>query len=338
MLLNYNKIFYSKMEVLSLTTSETGPDRSSASDDEPLSLFDALEKRFNGEVAQTLLTRIALTGITRTLERYVVTNGLPVMFLINYQRLETWQQEAHRYLRAKNLIEMMVAFVDQPELDGQIVDNGLPVSDRPEGVLGDKETLIMLPPDDPLNQNWFLLILTAHLSILLCGKATDSSRGQDASREYETLISFEPPVINYSLDLMEQALKRYQPGKLASFQAQRDQLKPIPPDPHAVGLLTAQFVDQVHFYRQKGRQLDQEKAMRATIGRLLHDASQPVTLLVNLLDFARRHNQISPEEIEMLLGSANQLKQILDHLREVNRFRTSKVGGNEYLDTGKAFY
>ena len=322
---------------MATATAESHDSTSDGKDD--LTLYDLVQNQFGATLAKVDLSRNALPGMVGTLGKTIIEQALPVMALVNYQRLQYWQQEAQYYLKDLERLHLWVTFVTEPtDETAQLDDTTL--LPHTFDVLPDmelKETIVTLPLSEPLHRDWFLVLLTPRFSLVICGKHKEITTETETTPVYDTIISFEPTVVEYALKQLHGTLQQYNPAIVPQFEEGCQLFPPVSPEPYYLSMLATQFIGQVNHYRQMLRQLDQQQAMRATIARLIHDASQPVTTLVSLLDFAQHQNGLIAGEIDILLGAANQLKQILDNLREVNHFRTSKVAGSDYLDIGNSF-
>ncbi len=302
------------------------PELNSPSSEEPLqvSLFRLLQKEYGPNLPLACLTKASLVELSHFLEATVLKNRLPAMVFTGFQQSKYWQEEIQRYRELAELTHSLCVFSGpvtqaQNEKDGQEIDM----------------VVVRLTPDDALRQEWFLIVLTKDFSVLLCGLDRLEPTEREADRLFDTIITFEPAVITRSLDLLEEVLARYRPDRLAQVREGRQLFPVVSPTPAYLTLFIGQFLEQSSRYRLKAKQLDQEQAMRATIARLLHDASQPLTTLSSLLELSQRLGEISLEEVDILAEASNELIVILERLREVNKFHTSKYDNTYYLDTGK---
>ena len=305
------------------------------------SLFDTIQARFGPLIPVAALNNSTLLGISRSLEKTILANATPLTFLVNYQRVRYWERDLPHYHQAFDLLDTIVVFADFPPNIGNSPFHTPETNNTIGSTKLDKAVLIPLPENCPLLCDWFMVVLTHEFSLLLCAKKSSEAFLPETRDDLDVLIIFDPTMVDYALDKLEEAVNRQQPASLERIQAARKRFPTVAPTPRYISVITTQFIEEVNYYQRAARELSQEQAMRATIARLLHDASQPVTTLVSLLDFAQRLKQILPEEIDILLSSSNQLKDILDQLREVNHYRTTKVEGSDgrdYLDTGESFY
>lgn len=311
----------------------------------PVSLFDLLQPQFD-TLAVFNLNESGLQELTYTLERTVTKNALPGLVFIGLPYDRAWLEETERY---RKLVETPSSFVaseranlaeSPPPFKVQFEPTAASSGQHLEAQAINNTTVIMVqfPPTVTVQQECFLLIATAQFSLVMTAQKRAEPTANEALRLFDTLVSFEPAIIERSLVLVEEVVSQHLPGKLEQLRQSHQQFPPIAPSPAYLSFFTLQFIEQVGHYRHKMRNQDRAQAMRATIARLLHDASQPVTTLVSLLELGQRLRHVLPEEIDILTDAANELKGILDHLREVNKYRTSKIDDTDYLDTGKSFY
>jgi DICT domain-containing protein len=256
------------------------------------------------------------------------------MIFTGFQYNKYWHEEMRRYRKLSAVTHSLFVFAGFP--DAETVETEPPNSAESAGEdLEKKLVLVDLNQHDALRQEWFLIVLTDNFSVLLCGLDRQAPVEHEPERIFDTIISFEPAVVNSALDVVAGVLGRYQPEQLERVAGGRQLFQSKIPTPAYLSLFMAQFIEHSNFYRKKNRQLDQERAMRATIARLLHDASQPVTTLSSLLQLSQRLGTIEQEDLDILVETATELVDILNRLREVNKFRTSQYEDIVYLDTGE---
>ncbi len=301
-----------------------------------VSLFHLLQKEYGAELPLAKITKSALVELSHFLEDTVIKNRLPATVFTGFQYGKYWQDEINRYRKMTGLVKTLCIFAGFPQPK-------LPLSpvgphEKAEDELDVNMVMVRLAQDDALRQEWFLIVLTAEFSVLLCGLDRLEPYDQESSRLFDTIITFEPGLINRALDILDEVLEHYRPDRVLELREGRQLFPPVAPTPTYLTLLMAQYIERASYHRQKAHELDTEQAMRATIARLLHDASQPVTTILSLLQLSKKLNQIEPEEIDMLLEVTEELVEILERMRELNRFRTSKYANTVYLDTGKPLF
>ncbi len=193
----------------------------------PLSLFELLHAELGDSVPIIKLSKATLVSISHTLEDHVLRKRLPALLFTGFQESSYWREETERYLALAEVARQVCIFAGQP----------LP----PES--NAKSLHITLDGDDPLRQEWFLLIMSERFAVLLCGQDRKTSPSADeAYREFDTLWTFEPAVINRALDLLENVVGQYRPDKLSVLQAARRETPPPSTDLHFISEFTLEII------------------------------------------------------------------------------------------------
>jgi hypothetical protein len=295
------------------------------------SLFDYLQT----SQAQPLLTahvkRSGLVEIVQAYKKAIIESRQPVLVFTNLQPLFSGRQ-VHRWYR-KLVDRAQLVCVFMPALAEQVLSDATGVPNA------HNELFIELPPDHELTRDGFIIVTAPTFSALICAHSSSVAEvNSEKSSVVKTLISYELPVIQNALEFLSEQIGLHRAAEIQRVADALEAYPPTPPDAHFLTLLSYAAIRQVGFYQKQTRKLHQDKAMRATLARLLHDASQPVTTLLTLLELGERLNQLDKYEMKLLLKAANDLKQILDQLREVNRFRTREVQNTQFLETGMPMF
>lgn len=299
-----------------------------------VSLFRSIQREFGSALPIARLSKSMLLELSHFLESIIIRNRLPAMIFSGFQYNKYWHEEMKRYQKLSRVTHSLFVFAGVPDpepAETPDTESDETTQDDLEGNL----VLVSLDDQDVLRQEWFLIVLTTDFSVLLCGLDRQAPVEHEGERIFDTIISFEPVVVNRALDLVEGVVGRYRPDQLVRVAEGRPLFQSKAPTSAYLSLFMAQFIEHSNYYRKKNRQLDQERAMRATIARLLHDASQPVTTLSSLLQLSQRLGNIEQEDLDILVETAAELVEILNRLREVNKFRTSQYEDIVYLDTGE---
>lgn len=298
-----------------------------------ISLFDLLHSEFGETVPTISLSKPTLIEISHALENTVLTNRLPAMALAGFQASVFWEQEQRRYQHLAQLAHSLYIFA---------VPFGVaPSSSRQYSAVDkvfDEDKLVMLDlnKDDALGQEWFLVILTENFSVLLCGIEQGPPGVRKSGRVFETILSFEPRVIERGLNLLESVVGRYRADKLEQLQAGRKLFSLIAPKPLYITLLINTFIKQIDQHRPVTRHLDQTEAMLATLRTLLHEISQPLTALLVLLDVFEPQSTISKENLQDLAANLDSLKAIAEKMRQTTTYSSYQVGQEEHLKLNEA--
>lgn len=291
-----------------------------------ISLFHSLHQQFGETVPTMQLTKATLVEISHALENTVLTNHLPALILTGFQESLFWEQEQKRYRHLAELSHSLYVFAGP-------FNNVKPSSPHSNATSYEEDKLVMLNlrADDVLRQEWFLVLLTENFSVLLCGLEQEQPVVGATDRIFETILSFEPTIIERGLNLLENVVGNYRADKLRQLQAGRELFSVIAPKPAYITVLINTFVKQIDRYRPIARQLDQTEAMLATLRTLLHEISQPLTALVLLLDVFKEQSTISQENLQELVENADSLKQLTEKLRQTTTYSSYQIGKEEHL-------
>lgn len=184
-----------------------------------LSLFNRIKQQLDPGLSVIGCTKTTLVNLSHILEDLVLSRGASAIIFVGFQESNYWRQEAARYRALAQVVQQVCVFSIAP----------LP----PECEVASIH--IPLRPGDPLCQEWFLAILSEAFAVILCGQDTQGEAAEEDARQFETLWSFEPRLINAGLDALERVVADYRPDKLPQLQAARHNYPPILPD---VALMT----------------------------------------------------------------------------------------------------
>jgi signal transduction histidine kinase len=168
-----------------------------------LSLFEHLTSRLDLPLIRC--TKATLVHISHQLEDIVLRHSLPASVFTGFQESSHWRRETARYRQLANVATQICIFAGDtlpPEIDARQVH-------------------ITLTGDDPLRQEWFLLILGPRFSVLLCGQDTLLPTEREATRTFDTLWTFDPAIINQALALLDEVIGHYRPERQAELRAAR---------------------------------------------------------------------------------------------------------------------
>jgi DICT domain-containing protein len=158
-----------------------------------------------------------LVALCHALEDFILGlpgEGLKPLVITAFQRGKWYLQEADRYAAIANQAEQIVIMAS-PEAGF----HSHPTSQRPNVALVD------LADDDPVNQEWHLIILSPDYSaMVLCQELSDADYGPaapptvDLERKFYGLWSFDRPLVIQAAALAIAHLGRYQPDLQAHLQ------------------------------------------------------------------------------------------------------------------------
>lgn len=194
----------------------------------PASLFNKVRQKLNPSLPVIRCTKATLVHLSHTLEDLVLSRRRPAMIFAGFQESTYWRAETERYQELAQVAQQVCIFAGPP----------LPPESKAASLH------ITLNSDDPLRQEWFLTILSEAFSVVLSGQECQVGAPDEAARQFDTLWSFEPQVVNSALDLLEEVVASYRPDRLSELQAGRTKYPPSPPDPT---LITEFTVKALHF-------------------------------------------------------------------------------------------
>lgn len=171
----------------------------------PVSLFDLVRQKLEPNLPVVRCTKATLVHLSHTLEDVVLSRRKPMMIFTGFQEVIPWREESGGYRELGEVAQRVIIFAGSSlpaESDGTSIH-------------------IVLNSDDPLRQEWFLVILAETFSVVLCGQDCQIDTAQEEPGLFETFWSFEPQVVNSALDLLMKVVARCQPDRLSELQAAR---------------------------------------------------------------------------------------------------------------------
>lgn len=274
-----------------------------------LSLFNLLRQEFGATLAPVRCTKATLVHLSHTLEDLVLSEQLPALLFTGFQESSHWREETERYRALAAIAQQVCVFAG----------GSLP----PESSA--KELHVTLRGDDPLRQEWFVVLLCSQFSVLLCGQDRQALAAEEATRQFDTLWSFEPEVIGQVLDLLEQVVARYRPERLALLQGARASFPPINPHPKIITAFTSElirFEEQLHQQLHSASvALDEQLRWRDDLtATLAHDMRSPLQVLAIAVDMLSAADTFDSQTLTHMLtiakrstdGLTNLVQLILD--------------------------
>lgn len=219
-----------------------------------VSLYEQTRALLQGRVEPILCNKPTLVHISHVLEDIVLKNRLPALMFTGFQRSSHWAVETARYQALADVARQVCIFVGKP----------LP-PESPASVMQ-----VALEDGDPLLQEWFVLILSQTFSVLLTGQDTSSAQTTDELPEFETLISFEPDVIDTVCRHLEGVLRHYRPELVPTLrEAVAAYQVSYVPNPH---YLTSVVGESFRFQLSLNRQIaEAERRNRQVTQRLIQE-------------------------------------------------------------------
>ncbi|MBC8163886.1 MAG: hypothetical protein H7Z42_21975 [Roseiflexaceae bacterium] len=277
-----------------------------------ISLFNLLREEFGNTLQPLQCTKATLVHLSHTLEDLVLTRRLPALLFTGFQESSHWREETERYRALADIAQQVCIFAG----------GTLPAESSAS------ELHVTLRGDDPLRQEWFLALLCPQFAVLLCGQDRNVPSAEEATRQFDTLWSFDPHIIDRVLDLLEQVVANYRPERLESLQAAR-KLYPLgAPDPQVMTLFTSEmirFEEQLHqtLVRTTTALNEQIRWREDLTATLVHDMRTPLQGLLTSIELLERYNDFDQTMLLEMLGIAKRstvnLRQMVQLILDTNQ-------------------
>jgi signal transduction histidine kinase len=281
------------------------------------SLFELLRAQFHDSLPLVRCSKATLVHLSHTLEELVLANRLPAMIFAGFQEASHWQQESERYHALAEIVQLVCVFAGgelPPERNAS-------------------QLHVRLRGDDPLRQEWFLIILAREFAVLLCG-LDRAEAAEESLRQFDTYWSFDPGLIGQALDRLEEAVARYRPDRLAALRHGRASFLPSEP---SVALI-AQFTREMIRYEEAlqrslsatNRAYEAQLAWRDSISQtLVHDLRTPLQSLVMALDILEQSDDYDAHARAATLGIARrtliQMQELVQMLLDTDQLEAGQL-------------
>ncbi|WP_232218831.1 DICT sensory domain-containing protein [Chloroflexus sp. Y-396-1] len=209
------------------------------------SLFNLIKNTLAPDVQPFMASKATLVDLSHTLEDCILRNQLPAVIFTGFQESSHWRKETQRYLELANIASTICIFA-----------GGKPP------VPEERHIAVTLSIDDPLRQEWFLLVLTEWFCAVLCGLDNQIPVENEADRSFATLLTFQPEVVSNVLDALIPVVERYRPDRAAELIHARTRFPPRAP----MGPYLTQIVAEIVAHMQ--RRYDQQRQLVAEVQAL----------------------------------------------------------------------
>ena len=228
-----------------------------------LSLFAQLRIYFGNRLELLDCTKATLVHLSHTIEDLILRERIPAVLLTGFQESSHWRRETERYAALSTVARQVCIFA-----------GGISEPDSNE-----RQVHIPLRGDDPLRQEWFLCVLSSQFSVVLCGQDYHTNADNEALRQFATFWSFEPQIVNETLDVLEQTIAEYRPDRLHAFQQARIDMPPTAPNAR----LMTHFTHELIRYEESLQASMRERETRfKTISELTTDYIYSLSVLPDL--------------------------------------------------------
>jgi signal transduction histidine kinase len=287
----------------------------------PLSLFALLREQFGENLPLLRCTKATLVHLSHTIEDLVLANRLPALLFTGFQESSHWRKETERYRALAEVAQQVCIFAG----------GNLP----PESSAS--QLHVVLGGDDPLRQEWFLALLSEEFAVLLCGQDQHIGAKSEALRQFDTIFTFDPQVIDQVLDRLEQVIGQYRPERLAQLQAARRTFPPSTPKPEIISHFTREmirFEEQLHHSLAATTSLlDSQLRWRDDLtATLVHDLRSPLQglgLALNMLQSKTDWADAKPQDIlQIAQSSVRNMAVLIQLILDTNQLASGQFDLN----------
>lgn len=231
-----------------------------------VSLFRILADEIGTDINTFQASKATLVDISHTLEDTIIHNRLPSVIFTGFQESSHWREETERYLEMANIASQICIFAG---------------GDPP--VPEEKHIAVTLSGDDPLRQEWFVLMLTEHFVALLCGLDNMEDTNDEAHRTFATILTMHPTLVNKGVQAILPAVRRYRPDRAAELEEAIAQFPPRHPDGDYATRIITRIVD--HLERRYVQQtsadmtVNQLESRQMALQQIINELAVPVVPL-----------------------------------------------------------
>lgn len=322
--------------------SSGAPDTSASAHKPPVPrLFRRMLETLDLPVRPRRLSKSTLTELSHVLENKVIGHDLPGAVFTGFQRSRHWLRELERYQRLVEPKARSVAVFAAGNVDTLAEDDIVRVP---------------LADDDPLVEEWFLIVLTPAFTAVLVGEEVGETTGADADREvdldrvFDTIWSFEPAVVDAVTRFIHDEVVRVDEATAARMAEALLDYPPRSPDAWVRDEVMADLVLALEESRERYRGLairerhaanelrEADRSKSAFLTAVSHELRTPLTVVEGTAETLRRLGPELPagERTRLegaLAAQTGRLSALLDDLLDLDRLTRGTVTGEpELLD------
>lgn len=228
-----------------------------------VSLFETLRAGLGDTIPTFTASKATLVDVSHTLEDCILQEHLPSVIFTGFQESSHWREETQRYLDLAGIASQICIFA-----------GGTPP------VPEERHIAVTLSGDDPLRQEWFLLILTHHFTAVLCGQDNLTPAEDERDRTFTTFLSFHPATIAAAIAAIMPAVQHYRPDRASELQAALDEFPPRHPDGQYATWLVSRIIDHLqarYNYRdEQVRELERLRQESMNLRDIVSELAVPV--------------------------------------------------------------
>lgn len=281
------------------------------------------------------LSKSTLTELSHVLENAVIAHDLPGAVFTGFQRSRHWFRELERYQRLVAPKARSVAVFAAGNLDTMAEDDIVRVP---------------LAEDDPLVEEWFLIVLTPAFAAVLIGEESGAEAEDELDLVFDTVWSFDPDTVTAVTSFLHDEVARFD---ASTAERMADALAAYPPGQHDAWVrdeLTNDLVAALETGRERYRQLaarerraadelrEMDRSKTAFLTAVSHELRTPLTVVDGTAETLRRLGAWLSDDERAQLEAAlakqtGRLSALLDDLLDLDRLARDSVASEpEDLD------
>lgn len=282
-----------------------------------------------------VLSKATLTELSHVLENTVIDNDLPGAVFTGFQRSTHWFRELERYQRLVAPRARSVAVFAAGNLDT---------------VADDDIVRVPLAEDDPLVEEWFLIVLTPGFCAALLGEETGGDHATELDRPFESVWTMDATTVEAITVHIRDEVARFDPAMAERMDAALAAYPPSNDDSRLRDDVTTDLVLALETGRTRLREAatrerhaaeqlrEVDRSKNAFLAAVSHDLRTPLTVVDGMAATLRRlGHQLSAEDRtrieEALVTQTGRLSRLLDDLLDLDRLaRGTAASEPEDLD------
>lgn len=275
-----------------------------------LAKLESAHKNSNKKINLGVYYKNTLVSLCHALEDFILESNSPPLMITAFQRGKWYLQEAERY---QALADKSTKVVIMACPDAGFEEH--PTSKKPN------VRLVSLKPDDPVAQEWHLVILSpTYTAMVLCQEISPEDYGaagvptEDLERKFYGFWTFEPDLVQETVDLLIEHIASYD-ATLAKELAQdveqmmRQYAAQAEDD---LGVVVTKVVDYLKASQENLNQPEINQIFSASSAldhNLLSNEMQAFLRLAQIIDTSDISNPMAAVEVSAL---AEAMAQLLD--------------------------
>ncbi|MEC4805021.1 MAG: DICT sensory domain-containing protein [Jaaginema sp. PMC 1079.18] len=249
-----------------------------------------------------------LVALCHALEDFILESHQPPLVIAAFQQGKWYAQEAERYtqLAAKSRQITIMAMADTGFAD---------VSHA-----ADNTELVSLKPDDPVTQEWHLIVLSpTYTAMVLCQELTEEDYGdsgqpeRDLERKFYGFWTFEPKLVQETIELAIAHLGQYNSELQQKLQNQADEIAAeAATDEYQRDDLSSVVLKVVDYLKNTQQDINSADdtgmfGSQALDDNLMSNEMQAFLRMAQLIDQADVNNPMAAAEVASLAEAMGQL-------------------------------